>query len=220
MRGNRDYMNSMYSCFLLPPLGDIFQSHWLHSPNEISKVQYFVFHIGCDSKVSCYIIIILLPVSFFKPALTGGPSLEFVWWQVLSGLFWVFLPIRTMLGCRWSQFILWFLILPVFFPSLWRPFQALQLQFVWPSPSCSIAFIFFSFLESSKYLSILSLSIIFSLWSVRTAKSTRWQFFLVILRKIWSSGRDYYYYYYYYYYLIYSFTFGFLQSFIGSLPKT
>ena len=47
---------------------------------------------------------------------------------------------------------------------------------VWPSPLFFNSF-FFKSLTRFKYLSVFSLSIIFTLWSTRTAKYSWWQFF-------------------------------------------
>ena len=64
----------------------------------------------------------------------------------------------------------------------------------------SVTFMFHSFFNSlakSRYLSLLSLSFSFILWSADTAKSTVLQvlyffffFFFVDYHKVWASGRD------------------------------
>ena len=105
------------------------------------------------------------------------------------GLFSVFWPILTSLlsdGLDSSDFQ----SLQVFFPSLWRPFQVFQLLLVSPSPSCSTIVFFFISLTKSKYISIFSLSFIFTLRSAGTTKYSKWQvlFFLIILLMVfhWS----------------------------------
>ena len=61
---------------------------------------------------------------------------------------------------------------------------------------------YFSFLARSKNSSLFPFSLIFTLWSALTAKSTIRQvlvfFFFVDYLCVLSSGRDYYYYYYYF----------------------
>ena len=56
----------------------------------------------------------------------------------------------------------------------------------------TLLFFFFNSLAMSKYLSISLFSLILTLWSVGTVKSTRRQssFFLVNQHKVWSSGWD------------------------------
>ena len=92
------------------------------------------------------------------------------------GLFSVFWPILIMLLCGWSPLVLLFPSLPVPLPSLWVSFKVHQFQLVSPPPSVSIVFILFCFvscsLARSWYLSLISLSFIFTLWSARMSKST------------------------------------------------
>ena len=57
----------------------------------------------------------------------------------LVSLFW---PFSTMLEFRWSEFFLWFPILPVPIPSLWGTFQLQQVQLMSPLLSCLTAFFF------------------------------------------------------------------------------
>ena len=54
-------------------------------------------------------------------------------------------------------------------PILWELFQVHQLQFVSPSPSCSI--VLFRSLAMTRYLSLFSLTFNFTLWSAGTEKS-------------------------------------------------
>ena len=69
----------------------------------------------------------------------------------------------------WSPPVYWFLSLSLPLPSLWGLFQVHQLQLVSPTPSYSI---FSCSLARSMYLSIFSLSFIFTLCFARRAKST------------------------------------------------
>ena len=56
------------------------------------------------------------------------------------GLFWVFLPISSMLWSIWFQFFLWFPFLPVSFSSPSGLFLAYQLLLISSSPSYFTAF--------------------------------------------------------------------------------
>ena len=112
-------------------------------------------------------IIVLRPVSFSLQHQQGSlssPS-ENKFLQVSRIFFSEFWPILSMVHSGWSQFILWFPILPIPFPSLWVPFQVHHLQLVSLSPSASL--VLWQGLRT--YLSFCLLS--FSLWSSGTAKS-------------------------------------------------
>ena len=81
------------------------------------------------------------------------------------------------------------------FTNHWGSYLVPQLQLVLPSPTC---FIFFNCLQArSKYLYLISLSFIFTLWFVGTATSTFPQvlFFLIFIfgdcHYICSSDRDF-----------------------------
>ena len=92
----------------------------------------------------------------------------------------VFVPNLPMLCSGWFWCSLGSPI-PLFsFLVLGELFQAQQIQLISASPSSSIYI--FSTLVIFKYLSTLSLSFIFALWSAETAKFTEWQviFFLLI----------------------------------------
>ena len=82
----------------------------------------------------------------------------------------VFWLILIMLLSGWSPLVFWFLNPPVPLPRLWGFFQAYLLQLISLLPSYYI--VFFSSLARSKYLSLFLLPFIFTLYSVRTAKST------------------------------------------------
>ena len=60
------------------------------------------------------------------------------------------------------------------FSRFWRPFQEHQLRLVLP-PSLSTS------LATSKCLPIFSLSLVFTLWLIGTARSTKWQIIFVLL---------------------------------------
>ena len=74
-----------------------------------------------------------------------------------------------MLWSVWYRFFLWFPVPTVSFPSLWTT-----------HPSATFMFHgFFSSLRKSNYLSLFSLSFIFTLWSARTPNSSIWQYLRV-----------------------------------------
>ena len=93
-----------------------------------------------------------------------------------SGFFSVFCPILIMLLFVWSRIVHRFPILPAPLETLWGLSQVIQLQIIMlslfihrffgsPARSKYVGFFFFFFF-------FFSLSLIFTLWSVETAKST------------------------------------------------
>ena len=80
------------------------------------------------------------------------------------GLFSVFWSILVMLYSGWSLLVFWFLSFLVPLTILRRLFQVYKLQLESLSPSCSIVCFFFSSLARSRYLSLSSLSLYFTLW--------------------------------------------------------
>ena len=101
-----------------------------------------------------------------------------------------------MLLSKWYPIDLWILSFPVPLLSIWGLFCAHQLQLVSPSPSYPKFFWYGSFcfvlrsLARSMYLSLFSLSFIFTLWSTGTARSTIWQLLIFLwLFTFTGSGR-------------------------------
>ena len=99
------------------------------------------------------------------------------------GFFSVFWPISTLLYLGWFPLIFLFSSPPLPVPILWWLYRVHQLQLIFLSLLCSIAF--FSSLARSRYLSLCFLSFKFTLWSATMAKFTVWQvfsFFFTITR--------------------------------------
>ena len=129
------------------------------------------------------------PLEFFTSVLTDGFSLEFEWQHVCSSLQDSSQDSgRSQQCCR----------LDSLYSS--RPFNN-PLVIVPNAPitiGTIVTFIFHSFLNSlarSRYLSFISLSFRFILWSAGTAMSTILQillffFFFADYYEVWSSGRD------------------------------
>ena len=94
------------------------------------------------------------------------------------GLFSVLWPISVILQFRWSRFVLRFPTLPIFYQAFGDRFRAPT------TTGITFTLLFFSFLiflARSNYLSLFSISLIFTLWSAGTAKSTIHQVLFLLL---------------------------------------
>ena len=111
---------------------------------------------------------------FFAQPMTDNFSLESL------RVYWVLLRILTDLNNSMVGITSFRSLIFTSFNLLCRPFQAPQLLLVSSSLSCSTIFVFllvffFKSLVRFKYLFFFSISVIFTLWSMRTAKCTNWQ---------------------------------------------
>ena len=142
----------------------------------ISKVPEYFMDFALNNKfwfVHYYIYSLRV---FSHTTLADGLSLESEWLQVLSSLrdSSVFRPIITRLWFVWSRFVLWF---QPFLPNLCSKCSKYNCD-------PQLPFMFHSFLSSqgrSKYSSLFSFSLIFTLSSIGTVKSTFWLFFFSFL---------------------------------------